>query len=208
MPFWELSPELTGGIRWSPDSSSCWFPWWRVAVGGGSGRVPYNKLVLWPDRERILQLSVFSSCCHGGRRREMELWRILWPILVALQLFPFREHMRVMSDLTAGVNRGVAPADAPLASARSRRPRRVTDAAISTRTFPLQVYSDDSAAPCWRLVFLSGEAHASIQATADFNLHGRSQGSFCLFVVVQGLFCNIGTAVPYLDASCNVVFLN
>jgi hypothetical protein len=42
------------------------------------------------------------------------------------------------TDLTAGVNRGVALADAPLASPRSRRPRRVEDAATSTWFIPLK----------------------------------------------------------------------
>jgi hypothetical protein len=66
-------------------------------------------------------------------------------------------------DLTAGVVRGVAPADMLITSARSWRPRRVIVAANSTRRCPLKDYSGDKAAPagasslapawrnrCWR----------------------------------------------------------
>jgi hypothetical protein len=85
------------------------------------------------------------------------------------------------TDLTARVNRGVAPADAPLASPRSWRPRRVEDAATSTRFIPLKFQSGDLAAACWCLFSPSGEAEALLQAAADFDLHRRSRWHGCTF---------------------------
>jgi hypothetical protein len=143
-----------------------------------------------------------------------ELRSFLCPYLVALQLFLLWELMQVMklaqaseNDLTVRVDRGVTPADAALASARSRCSRRVVYAAISTRTLPLQVYSGDQAAACWCFVFLSGEALAFMQAAADLDLHRRIRGHSCNFVFYQGSFCNLGTAVQVLDGSCIPVFL-
>jgi hypothetical protein len=133
--------------------------------------------------------------------------------LIALQLFLLWELMQVRmlaqafeSDLTVGGNRGVAPADAALASARSRRSCRVVIAAISTRTLPPQVYSGDKAAACWCFVFPSGEVLAFMQAAADLNLHRRIRGLSCNFVFHQGSFCNLRTAVQVLDGSCIPVF--
>jgi hypothetical protein len=77
------------------------------------------------------------------------------------------------TDLTGRMDRGVAPVDAPLSSARSRRSRRVAYAAISTRNLPLVVCSGDQAASCWCLVFTFGEAYAFRPAATDFDLHGR-----------------------------------
>jgi hypothetical protein len=122
MPLWGLSPELTGDDRRLAVSLPCCFPWWRVAVGGRSGRIPFNKPGFWPDQDRISLLFASSSCCHGGRRRGTEELRsFLCPYLVALQLFLLWELMQVMklaqaseNDLTVRVDRGVAPADADL----------------------------------------------------------------------------------------------
>ena len=83
---------------------------------------------------------------------------------MVLKLFPVVELMRVMrpalvgaSDLTVGVERGVAPADVHLTSARSRRSRRVTLAATSTRIDPPEFQSGDQAAACWCPLSSSGE---------------------------------------------------
>jgi hypothetical protein len=69
----------------------------------------------------------------------------------------------------------LAPANVPLVSARSRRSRRVVDVTSSTRTFPLKVYSGNSAAPYWCLVFLSCEAEVSMQTTVGFDIQRRSR---------------------------------
>jgi hypothetical protein len=77
------------------------------------------------------------------------------------------------TDLTVGMDRDIAPTNAPLASARSWRSRRVAYAAISTRNLPLKIRSGDQVASYWCLVFPFGEAHAFRPAAADFDLHGR-----------------------------------
>jgi hypothetical protein len=72
-------------------------------------------------------------------------------------------------DLTTRVVQGVAPADMLITFARSRRPRRVIDAATSTRRCPLKDYPGDKAAPvaassltpawryrCWRRRIMLG----------------------------------------------------
>jgi hypothetical protein len=143
------------------------------------------------------------------------LWRFLCrSLLQRLQLFRLLKLLQVMelahafaSDLTVGVDRGVAPADVPLAFARSRRPRRVVTAATSTRILPLQVFSGDIAAACGGFVFLSGETRAFVQAAADLDPCRRIRGRSCNFAFFQGSFCNLGTAVQGLDGSCTQVFL-
>ena len=50
-------------------------------------------------------------------------------------------------------------------------------------------------------VFVLGMAAAVAQATAASEFRGV-QGPVCLFLLVQGLLCNFGTAGPNLDVSC------
>jgi hypothetical protein len=127
---------------------------------------------------------------------------------------PLFELLRVLlpapaggAGLTAGSNRGVAPADGLLSGSRSRRPRRVTSAAISTRLSPPKVRAGDPAAAWCGVVFLSGGATAAVRAAADSLEQKSFQGPSCYFLVCQGLFCIVGTAVPVLDVSCITVFL-
>jgi hypothetical protein len=163
----------------------------------------------------ILVLPLFPRFDGDCSDAVEELWRLLFrSLLQKLKLFLLWELMQVMKlaqaseiDLTVGGDRGVAPADAALAFARSRRSRRVVHAAISTRTLPLQVFSGDQAAACWCFVFLSGEALAFVQAAADLDLYRRIRGLSCNFVFYQGSFCNLGTAVHVLDGSCIPSFL-
>ena len=109
--------------------------------------------------------------------------------------------------LKAGVVRGVAPADLPLTSARSRRSRRVTHAATSTRVPPLKLHPGDTAAACNWFFSLSGEDEALVQVAADLVLCRRSQGLVCYFLVCGGPFCIFGSAVQILDCSCTSSFL-
>jgi hypothetical protein len=214
MPFWSFSPEFAGGFWWSASSPLCWFPWWRLSGGGRSGWSSFNKLVFGPERVWIFLFLASSSCCHGGRGREVEERWISRLYLVDIQLFPFLlcELMRVSSlapagetDLTVGVNRGVAPADVLLASLKSRRLRRVEDAATSTRLSPLKICSGDPAAACWCLFSPSGETTASMQAVADLVVYRRSQGLSCCFTF-YGVLSVIWGQLPrfwmVLVASC------
>jgi hypothetical protein len=145
----------------------------------------------------------------------------LWPLLEAAMALPlyllFPVLLRVLlrvkalvsageTDSTAGVNRGVAPADVSSAFLRSWRPRQVAAAATSTRLSPLKVCSGDSAAACWCFFSPSGKVEASMQAAADLIQRRRSRGLGCSFSSFQGSFCKLGTAVPGLDGSCNFMF--
>jgi hypothetical protein len=196
LPLWRFSPEFAGGFRRFAGSFPCWSPWWKLSGGGGSGRISPNKLVFGPLRVRILLFLASSSCCHGGRGREVEV-RWFWGLFVVdLQLLPAlkRELLRVTAlalavgtGLTVGVNRGVAPVDAPSTSPRSRRPRRVADAATSTRFFPLTFCSGDSAVACGCFFSHSGEAEALMQAAADLVLRRRSHMLGCIFLFLRVL---------------------
>lgn len=111
------------------------------------------------------------------------------------------------ADLTAGSNRGVAPADMLLSCFRSRRLRRVATAATSTRLGPLKIRAGVSAAALFGFVFLSDGATTPSRAAADFFLQTSARGLGCFFVFSQGPFCNVGTVVSGLDWSCTCVFL-
>lgn len=52
-------------------------------------------------------------------------------------------------------------------------------------------------------VFDSGVPSVELSAVAERSMQRRSQGSRCNFHVVKGFFCNLGTAGPNLDVSCN-----
>lgn len=131
----------------------------------------------------------------------MQDWRFSWPDLVVFQLLPtlLCEFLQVLLlvlasdlDLTDGVNRGVSPADTATSSLRSRRPRRVEDAATSTRLGPLKVHSVDTAAACGRLFSPSGEVEVSVDAAADHVHHRRSQGPTCYFSFFRVLSVFLG----------------
>jgi hypothetical protein len=198
----ELQLHLGVGGTDAEELVGVWFP---GAVGVAVAAAAWGILVL-PLLPR------FDGDCSGAVE---ELWRLLYrSLLQRLQLFLLWKFLQVMElaqasaiDLTVRVDRGVAPADAALAFARSRRSRRVVTAATSTRTLPLQVFSGDLAAACWCFVFLSGEALAFVQAAADLDPCRRIRGRSCNFVFFQGSFCNLGTAVQGLDGSCTPVFL-
>jgi hypothetical protein len=163
---------------------------------------------------RIFLFPASFSCCHGGRRLEMEDQWISCLYLVVLQLVPvlLRVLLRVMllvfageADSTAGVIRGGAPADVLLASLRSWRPRRVATAATSTRLSPPKFCSGDSAAACWCLFSFSGEVEALVQAAADLIQHRRSRGLGCIFTFSRVLSVIWGQLVRFwmvLVTSC------
>ena len=58
-------------------------------------------------------------------------------------------------------------------------------------------------------VFDSGVSSVvlNMAAAADFPIQRRSQGPSCVFLVIKGFSCNLGTAVLFLDISFFVVFL-
>lgn len=133
---------------------------------------------------------------------------------VLQQLF-FEECLRACKlafaggcGLTVGLNRGVAPADVASADFKPRRPRRVADAAISTRCEPPQVWSGDTAATLVVFVFFSGGATAATadRVVAESMRQGWFQGPGCSFVCCRGLSVNCRTAGLFLDVTCNVVF--
>jgi hypothetical protein len=155
---------------------------------------------LWPLLELTMALAFFMvrtfwfsascSCCHGGRRLEMEDRWFSCLFLVVFRLVPvlLRVLLRAMllvfageAGSTAGVFRGVAPADVLFASLRSWRSRLVDTAATSTRLSPPKFCSGDSAAACWCIFSFSGEVDALLQAAADLFQHRRSRGPGCNF---------------------------
>lgn len=220
MLLWRLGclPSLFSLRRlpWLPASSdhgseksffSC-FPWWRGEEEGGSGRRSPNKLDFRPNRVRILWVVRFSSCCHGGRREKKNLLDLAFVLLfMCACLRACRLAMAGVCGLTAGPNRGVAPADEDSSVSRFRRSRRIAHAATSTRCTPLQVRSGDIAAACVAFVFHSGGATAAFRAAADLSVQSWSQGLGCNFLFFRVLSVNWGTAVLFLDTSCNFGFL-
>jgi hypothetical protein len=127
----------------------------RVAVGGSCGG---GELVVESDAGSASRPSSFlcrspvASFRRGG-----------FPAVPFVLMQVFKQASASGVDLTTGVVRGVAPADMLITFARSRRPRRVIDAATSTRKCPLKDYPGDKAAPagassltpgwryrCWR----------------------------------------------------------
>jgi hypothetical protein len=75
-------------------------------------------------------------------------------------------------------------------------------AATSTRLRPLKFPFGDSAAVCWCPGVFSGERARCFQAAADRAESRRHQGLDCVLSFVQGVFCNLWTAVQLLDGSC------
>jgi hypothetical protein len=84
-------------------------------------------------------------------------------VLLCVLMQAFKQAPASGLGLTAGGVRGGAPADTLITSARSRRSRRVIQAATSTRRCPLKDFPGDTAAPagassfapawrirCWR----------------------------------------------------------
>jgi hypothetical protein len=142
------------------------------------------------------------------------LYRSLFLVNLQLSLLVWSlmqvEVLVVASELvlTAGVDRGVAPADVPSASSRTRRPRRVATAASSKRPGPPKVQAGVLAAAMGCFVSRSGEFEAALMAAADLVLLRGARGLGCNFFVFQGSFCMLGTAVPVLVVSCIFVFLN
>jgi hypothetical protein len=160
----------------------------------------------------LLPCSVGAGSGAGGGASGV-LFRSL--CLVSLQLFPLvwswmqAELLVAASEfvLTAGVDRGGAPADVPSASSRARRPRRVATAASSKRPGPPKIQSGDLAAAMGFFVSPSGDFEAALMAVADLvHLRGARELG-CIFFVFQGFFCMLGTAVPVLVVSCIFVFL-
>jgi hypothetical protein len=108
--------------------------------------------------------------------------------LVDLQLFPLLgklmqvEVLVLASELvlTTEVDQGVAPADAPSASFRSQRPRRVATAATSKRLGPPKVQSGDLAAAKGCFISPSGEGEASVGAVANLVLLRGARGLGCV----------------------------
>jgi hypothetical protein len=102
-------------------------------------------------------------CPVGGVRapRSAEAVLQLLPVLVVL-LQVWRLARAGALGLTAGEVRGAAPADVPLAFARSRRPRRVAIAATSTRSSPLKFLPGDSAVARGSFFSPSGEDEAPV----------------------------------------------
>jgi hypothetical protein len=134
---------------------------------------------------------------------------------VVLQLFPklLCERMQVgvlvfasISALTAGEDRGVAPADVLSSFFRSRRLCRVATAVTSTRLCPLKVLSGDLAAARDVFASPSGEVTMSAMVAADLRLR-RAQGLDCFFAVSSRVLSVIwGQLSQFLVGSCYSLF--
>lgn len=60
MPYLSSAPASTSGVRRLLAPSQGGFPWWKVAVGGGSGRSSSNKLGLWWLNLRLATLFLLT----------------------------------------------------------------------------------------------------------------------------------------------------
>jgi hypothetical protein len=156
MPLGILSPELAVGDWWLVGSFPRRFPWWRLLFGGGSDRIPFNKATFVPNRGRISLLLEFSSCCRGGRRREMEEMgsSSLHPVGMKLFFFLLR---RGSSGLKEGrsISFLFRPSPAFVIGLRSRR----------AWGFPSRYASTDNRILLQRVVLA---AHKAIDATVLF----------------------------------------
>jgi hypothetical protein len=149
---------------------------------------------------------VGGRCCCLYRSLfwvKLQLFLLLWRVLLQAGV------LVLASDpaLTAGVDRGVSPADVPSASFRSRRPRRVATAAPSTRRGPLKVRSGDLAAATGGFVSPSGEVELSKMAAADCVRLSGARGLDCVFhVFFRVLSVCWGQLSQFLVVFCNILF--
>jgi hypothetical protein len=152
-------------------------------------------LRLQPRRAGVPSVAAVEhvSLCTGGPSPA---------VLAAVFLQVVRPAFVGDSDLTAGRIRAVCPADVLSSFFKSRRLRRVGDAATLTRLRPLKFPFGDLVAVCWCFGVISGERARCFQAAADRAESRRHQGLVCGFSSLQGVFCNLWTAVQLLDGSC------
>jgi hypothetical protein len=185
--------ELSEGVSfWICRSGESWCSWrGRWCEGDGQLWEFLSHAFFFVFVELLLALrwkcwgcGGVGSALVGGRC--CCLYRSLF--LVDLQLFPLLgklmqvEVLVLASELvlTTEVDQGVAPADAPSASFRSQRPRRVATAATSKRLGPPKVQSGDLAAAKGCFISPSGEGEASVVAVANLVLLRGARGLGCV----------------------------
>jgi hypothetical protein len=155
-------------------------------------------LRLQPRRAGVPSVAAVElvSLCTGGPSPA---------VLAAVLLQVVRPAFVGDSYLPAGRIRAVCPADALPSVFKSRRIRRVGDAATSTRLCPLKSPFGDSVTACGCFGVISGERAQCFQAVADRAERRRHLGPVRVFPYLQGVFCNLWTAVFLLDGSCSLL---
>jgi hypothetical protein len=214
-------PRFSPRRDWSSDqfrrAGGGWCSWCgRWCEGGGRRLELLSPALFFVVVELLLARRRRCWGCAGvGLELADGLFWCLYRSPVVLQFVPklLCVQMQVgvlalasFSVLTAGVNRGVSPADVLSASFRSRRPRRVAAAATSTRRGPLKVRSGDLAAACGGFVSPSGEVELSKMAVADLHRLRGARGLDCFLVSFRVLFVIWGQLSQCLVGSCIVFF--
>jgi hypothetical protein len=192
---WGIAGELVAVAS----RGSCRFVgvWFLVVVVVSRSTTASEDFVLrlQPRRAGVPSVAAVElvSLCTGGPSPA---------VLAAVLLQVVRPALVGVSNLPAGRIRAVCPADALPSFFKSRRLRRVGDAATSTRLRPLKFPFGGSVAVCGCFGVFSGERAQCFQAAADRAERRRHLGPDCVFPFLQGVFCNLWTAVYLLDGSC------
>lgn len=73
MPELSTPPALASCARWPLSTSQACLPWWKAAIGGGSGVCSWNKLE-WRQvpMSSTVDFLCFLSRCGGGREADSE----------------------------------------------------------------------------------------------------------------------------------------
>jgi hypothetical protein len=201
-PF-RFSPRRGWSLEQFRRAGGGWFSWCgRRCEGGGRLRELLSPALFFVGVELLLARRRRCWGCAGvgseladelrwcvyrslRQQRSPKLLRGLMQVgVVACAIGPL---------LTAGVDRGVSPADVASSFFRSRRSRRVDTAATSTRRGPLKVRSGDLAAASEGFASPSGEVELLKMAAAD--LRG-ARGLDCFSSLFLGFFLQFGDCCP------------